>query len=61
MIKIKLSDNQNMKCFSGFIHTKNLLKDYSIDLTKKVLLTQGHLTLKGLSTEIQEIDIAISL
>ncbi len=33
MIKIKLSDNQNMKCFSGFIHTKNLLRDYSIELT----------------------------
>lgn len=33
MIKIKLSDNQNMKCFSGLIHTKNLLKDYSIDIT----------------------------
>ena len=33
MIKIKLSDNQNMKCFSGLIYTKNLLKDYSIDIT----------------------------
>ena len=33
MIKVKLSDNQNMKCFSGFIHTKDLLRDYSIDIT----------------------------
>ena len=33
MIKVKLSDNQNMKCFSGFIHTRDLLRDYSIDIT----------------------------
>ena len=33
MIKIKLSDSSNMKCFSGFIHTRDLLRDYSIDIT----------------------------
>ena len=33
MIKIKLSDSNNMKCFSGLIHTRNMLKDYSIDIT----------------------------
>ena len=33
MIKIKLSNDQNMKCFSGLIISKDMLKDYSIDLT----------------------------
>ena len=34
MIKIKLSDNQNTKCFSGFILSKDILyTNYSIDLT----------------------------
>ena len=33
MIKIKLSDPNNMKCFSGFIHTRDLLREYSIDVT----------------------------
>ena len=34
MIKIKLSDISNMKCFSGLIHSKDLLRDvYSIDIT----------------------------
>ena len=34
MIKIKLSDNQNMKCFSGLILSKDILNDYSIELTE---------------------------
>jgi len=34
VIKVKLSDPNNMKCFSGFIHTKDLLRDYSIDITE---------------------------
>ena len=33
MIKIKLSDNQNQKCFSGLIILKDMLKEYSIDIT----------------------------
>lgn len=33
MIKLKLSDETNMKCFSGLIHAKNILPDYSIELT----------------------------
>ena len=33
MIKIKLSDNQNIKCFSGLILSKDILRDYSIELT----------------------------
>tara|TARA_B100002019_G_scaffold233998_1_gene208122 strand:+ start:2766 stop:3779 length:1014 start_codon:yes stop_codon:yes gene_type:complete len=33
MIKVKLTNPQNMKCFSGLIHTKDLLRDYSIDIT----------------------------
>ena len=33
MIKIKLSDPSNMKCFSGLIHTRDLLRDYSIEIT----------------------------
>ena len=33
MIKIKLTDPSNMKCFSGLIHTKDLLREYSIDIT----------------------------
>ena len=33
MIKIKLSDSNNMKCFSGLIHSKDLLRDYHIDIT----------------------------
>ena len=33
MIKIKLSDNQNIKCFSGLIISKDRLRDYSIDIT----------------------------
>ena len=33
MIKIKLSDPNNMKSFSGFIHTKDLLREYSIEIT----------------------------
>ena len=33
MIKVKLTDSSNMKCFSGLIHTKDLLRDYSIDIT----------------------------
>ena len=33
MIKIKLSDNQNMKCFSGLIVARDMLRDYSIDIT----------------------------
>ena len=32
MIKISLSDNQNMKCFSGLILYKDILRDYSIEL-----------------------------
>ena len=34
MIKVKLTDSNNMKCFSGLIHTKDLLRDYSIDITE---------------------------
>ena len=33
MIKIRLSDNQNMKCFSGLVISKDMLMDYSIDIT----------------------------
>ncbi len=33
MIKIKLSDNQNIKCFSGLIVARDMLRDYSIDIT----------------------------
>ena len=33
MIKVKLTDSSNMKCFSGLIHTKDLLRDYSIVIT----------------------------
>ena len=33
MIKIRLSDNQNMKCFSGLVISRDMLKDYSIDIT----------------------------
>ena len=33
MIKVKLTDSNNMKCFSGLIHTKDSLRDYSIDIT----------------------------
>ena len=33
MIKVKLTDSNNMKCFSGLIHTKDLLRGYSIDIT----------------------------
>jgi len=33
MIKIKLSDNQNIKCFSGLIVSRDRLRDYSIDIT----------------------------
>ena len=33
MIKVKLSDNQNMKCFSGLVISRDMLKDYSIDIT----------------------------
>ena len=33
MIKVKLTDSSNMKCFSGLIHTRDLLRDYSIDIT----------------------------
>ena len=32
MIKVKLTDSSNMKCFSGLIHTIDLLRDYSIDI-----------------------------
>ena len=34
MIKIRLSDNQNMKCFSGLVISKDMLMDYSIDITE---------------------------
>jgi len=33
VIKVKLSDNQNMKCFSGLVISRDMLKDYSIDIT----------------------------
>ena len=33
MIKVRLTDPSNMKCFSGLIHTKDLLREYSIDIT----------------------------
>ena len=33
MIKVRLTDPSNMKCFSGLLHSKYLLKDYSIDIT----------------------------
>tara|TARA_B100001094_G_scaffold255129_1_gene254010 strand:- start:703 stop:1716 length:1014 start_codon:yes stop_codon:yes gene_type:complete len=33
MIKVKLSADKDMKCFSGLIHTRDLLRDYSIDIT----------------------------
>ena len=33
MIKVKLSDPTNMKCFSGLIHARDLLRDYSIEIT----------------------------
>ena len=33
MIKIKLSDNQDMKCFSGLLIGHERLRDYSIELT----------------------------
>lgn len=32
MIRIKLSNPENMKCFSGLIHAKPILHDYSIEL-----------------------------
>ena len=34
MIKIRLTDPSNVKCFSGLIHSKDLLRDYSIDITE---------------------------
>lgn len=33
MIKVRLSDNQDMKCFSALILSKDILRDYSIELT----------------------------
>ena len=33
MIKIRLTDPSNVKCFSGLIHTRDLLREYSIDIT----------------------------
>ena len=33
MIKIRLTDPSNMKCFSGLLQTRDLLRDYSIDIT----------------------------
>ncbi len=33
MIKVKLSDTNNMKCFSGLIISRNMLRDYSIEIT----------------------------
>ena len=33
MIKIKLSQPDNMKCFAGLLITRDLLKEYSIDIT----------------------------
>ena len=33
MIKVRLTDPSNMKCFSGLLHSEYLLKDYSIDIT----------------------------
>ena len=33
MIKIRLTDPSNMKCFSGLLQTKDLLREYSIDIT----------------------------
>ena len=33
MIKIRLTDPSNMKCFSGLLHTRDLLREYSIDIT----------------------------
>ena len=33
MIKIRLTDPANIKCFSGLLHTKDLLREYSIDIT----------------------------
>lgn len=32
MIKLKLSNNGDMKCFSGLIHSRDILPDYSIQL-----------------------------
>ena len=36
MIKIKL-DIDNFKCFSGLIHAKSILPDYSIELVSDVI------------------------
>jgi len=33
MIKIKLSDNTDVKCFGVLLYIKEMLKDYSIDIT----------------------------
>jgi hypothetical protein len=33
MIKIKLSDNKDIKCFSGLLHAKHMLPNYSIEIT----------------------------
>ena len=33
MIKVRLTDPSNMKCFSGLLQTRDLLRDYSIDIT----------------------------
>ena len=33
MIKIKLSDNKNIKCFSGLLLSKDILSDYSMEIT----------------------------
>lgn len=33
MIKIKLSDNRDIKCFSGLLMAKDMLSDYSIEIT----------------------------
>ena len=33
MIKVKLSDPTDIKCFGVLLHTRNMLRDYSIDIT----------------------------
>ena len=33
MIKIKLSDNKNIKCFGGILLSKDILSDYSMEIT----------------------------
>ena len=41
MIKIRLTDPSNVKCFSGLLHIKDLLRDYSIDITNIINISNS--------------------